>query len=118
MDLVVYTGFGYSGRDLLLTRSADAVLIGCGRIGTVHEFTISYEDDKPTGILRGEWDMDEIIKNIIDKSNRVNDKIIFDESPELLVKRVIEIIRSSKKPEGMLLNGIGNTPRENLRRDQ
>src|SRR3970282_2318710 len=33
MDLIIYTGFGYSGRDLLLTRSCDAMFIGCGRIG-------------------------------------------------------------------------------------
>src|SRR3989344_2416309 len=42
MDLIVYTGFGYPGRDLLLTRSADAVICGCGRIGTIHEFVIAF----------------------------------------------------------------------------
>ena len=29
LDLIVYTGFGYPGRDLLLTRSSDAVICGC-----------------------------------------------------------------------------------------
>src|SRR3954462_1150203 len=38
MDVVVYTGFGYAGRDLLLVRSSDAIVIGCGRIGTINEF--------------------------------------------------------------------------------
>lgn len=33
MDLIVYTGFGYAGRNLILTRSADAVIVICGRIG-------------------------------------------------------------------------------------
>ncbi len=28
MDVIIYTGFGYSGRNLLLTRSSDAVIIG------------------------------------------------------------------------------------------
>jgi len=28
LDLVIYTGFGYPGRDLLLTRSSDAVICG------------------------------------------------------------------------------------------
>ena len=46
MDLIIYTGFGYSGRDLLLTRTADAVICGCGRIGTIHEFTIAFEDEE------------------------------------------------------------------------
>ena len=38
MDVVVYTGFGYAGRDLLLVRSSDALVVGCGRIGTFNEF--------------------------------------------------------------------------------
>src|ERR1700733_174120 len=37
MDLIIYTGFGFPGRDLLFTRSCDAIIIGCGRIGTLHE---------------------------------------------------------------------------------
>ena len=71
------------------------MVIGCGRIGTVHEFTISYEDEKPTGILRGDWDMDEVLKMIIDKSNRINNKIIFDDTPEKLIKRIIELVGTS-----------------------
>ncbi|MEK7614375.1 MAG: hypothetical protein AAB428_01790 [Patescibacteria group bacterium] len=118
LDLIVYTGFGYSGRDLLLTRSADAVLIGCGRIGTVHEFTIAYEDEKTIGILQGEWDMDEILKNIIDKSNRINKHIIFDESPEKLVKRAIELIKSVKRSDRAVLNGINGMEQEVNRLDQ
>ena len=51
MDLITYTGFGYSGRNLLMTRSSDAVLIGCGRIGTINEFTVAFEDQKPLGVL-------------------------------------------------------------------
>src|SRR3989338_5962918 len=37
-DLIVYTGFDYAGRNLLLTRSADAVITICGRLGTLNEF--------------------------------------------------------------------------------
>src|SRR3989344_8923908 len=37
LDMIVYTGFGFPGRDLILTRSSDAILFGCGRIGTIHE---------------------------------------------------------------------------------
>ena len=99
MDLIIYTGFGYSGRDLLLTRSCDAMFIGCGRIGTVHEFTIAYEDRKPIGILEGEWGTDEVIRNIMDKSNRVNDRIIFDKNPKRLVERIIEMVMKIRTEE-------------------
>jgi len=99
MDLIVYTGFGYPGRDILFTRSCDALFIGCGRIGTIHEFTIAFEDNKPIGILEGSWDMDETIKTIIERSNRKNDKIIFDTDPKSLVKKIMDIVKTEKVAE-------------------
>lgn len=48
-DLIIYTGFDYAGRNLLLTRCADAVITVCGRLGTLNEFTIAFEDRKPIG---------------------------------------------------------------------
>ena len=96
MDIIVYTGFGYSGRNLLLTRSADAVIEGPGRIGTINEFTDAYEDGKPIGILRGDWDTDEVIQNIIDKSHKVNDKIIFADTPKDVVAKVIEMVKKQR----------------------
>lgn len=92
MDFILYTGFGYPGRDLMLVRSSEAVIFGCGRIGTIHEFTIAFEDNKPIGILEGSWATDEVIKNIIDKGNRDASMIIFDSDPEKLVKRIKEMV--------------------------
>ena len=51
-DLIIYTGFEYSGRNLLLIRSSDAVINVCGRIGTLNEFTIAFEDKKVIGLAR------------------------------------------------------------------
>ena len=99
MDLIVYTGFGYPGRDLLLTRSSDAVLFGCGRIGTIHEFTIAFEDDKPIGIFEGPWEMSEELKEIIEKGHRPNQKIVSDEDPKRIVEKVIEVIKKYKVDE-------------------
>lgn len=97
MDLMVYTGFGYPGRDLFLTRASDAVIEGPGRIGTFHEFTIAYEDNKPIGILESDmWDTDEIIKMILEKSHRPTDNVIFDKDPERLVERIIEMVKKKK----------------------
>lgn len=96
MDLIIYTGFGFPGRDLLFTRSCDAIIIGCGRIGTIHEFTIAYEDGKPIGILEGPWTMAEQIKDMIDKSNRPGDKIIYDDDPKRLVDRVIKLVEKDR----------------------
>jgi len=96
MDLIIYTGFGFPGRDLLFTRSCDALIIGCGRIGTIHEFTIAYKDGKPVGVLEGDWLTDETIKTIIERANRQNDNIIFDKDVKNLVKRLIELVEKKE----------------------
>ena len=99
MDLIIYTGFGYPGRDLLLTRSVDAVICGCGRIGTIHEFTIAFEDGKVIGIFEGPWDMDEQLKDILEKSHRPNDKIVANEDPKKLVSDIIALVKEVKLKE-------------------
>jgi uncharacterized protein (TIGR00725 family) len=96
MDIIVYTGFGYSGRDLILTRSSDAVIFGCGRIGTIHEFTIAFEDEKPIGILRSEWATDEIIQSILDNAHRGQKNVVFDTDPRALVERVMEMVAQDR----------------------
>ncbi len=95
-DLIMYTGFGYAGRDLLLVRSSEAVIVGCGRVGTIHEFTVAFEDNKPIGVLEGEWEMDETIKRILEKSNRKHEKVVFDSDPKRLVQKIINLIKEDR----------------------
>lgn len=97
LDQIIYTGEGYPGRDILLTRSADAVILGCGRVGTLHEFAVSFEDGKPVGVLRGPWATDEIIQEILDNAYRPHEHIIFDDDPKRLVERIIEMVQKTKK---------------------
>jgi hypothetical protein len=96
-DLITYTGFGYSGRNLLLTRSSDAVIVGCGRLGTLNEFTIAFEDKKPIGVLEGDWETDNLIKEIIAKGHRGKGKIVYSSDPKELIQKVIALIDESKK---------------------
>lgn len=98
-DMIVYTGFEYAGRNLILTRASDAVIISCGRLGTLNEFTIAFEDKKPIGILTGTGGMADEIKAIVAKGNRGPGKIVYDDDPKKLVAKLIEIIkeRSLKK---------------------
>lgn len=112
MDLIIYTGFGYSGRDILLTRASDAVICGCGRIGTIHEFTIAFEDSKPIGIYEGPWEMGGELKDIIEKSHRPNEKIVMGEDPKKLLEDLIEVIKKEKVPEYKItgLFGAGAMP--------
>ena len=96
MDLIIYTGFGYPGRDLLLTRSSDAVVLGCGRIGTIHEFTVAFEDKKPIGIFEGPWDMSAELEEIINKGHRPNPKIVRGKDAKKLLEEVIALVKKDK----------------------
>jgi len=95
-DLIVYTGFGYSGRNLLLTRAADAIIVTCGRMGTLNEFTIAFEDNKPIGVLTGTGGMADEIKNIVDKARRGEGKIIYESNPKALVEKLLELVKKEK----------------------
>jgi len=100
-DLIVYTGFEYAGRNLILTRSSDAVIVTCGRMGTLNEFTIAFEDGKPIGILdlKGDDGTVELIQDIIQKAHRGHKNIVFGNKPKKLLEEVIRLINKIKERE-------------------
>lgn len=107
LDLIIYTGFGYSGRNLFLTRAADAVIIGCGRVGTINEFTVAFEDGKLIGVLDGGWPTTGVIKDIMEKGQRIRDRIIFDADPKRLVERIVEVLNQEHVKEPLVYKNPG-----------
>ncbi len=95
-DLIIYTGFDYSGRNLLLTRSADAIIIICGRMGTLNEFTIAFEDAKPIGVLEGTGGTADMIREIVARSHRGPGKIVYDSDPKRLLEKLLKLIKKEK----------------------
>ena len=91
-DFIIYTGFNYAGRNLLLTRSADAVIVICGRMGTLNEFTIAFEDHKPIGVLVSTGGIADEIPNVVEKAHRGAGKIVYESDPKKLIERLIELI--------------------------
>ncbi len=95
-DIIIYTGFDYSGRNLLMTNAADGVIIVCGRMGTLNEFTVAFEDQKPIGILTGSGGIADKIKGIAIGPHRGVKKIIYEKEPKKLVKELIKLIKKEK----------------------
>lgn len=95
-DVIIYTGFEYSGRNLLLVRASDASIIICGRMGTLNEFTIAFEDDQPIGVLTGTGGTADMIRQIVKKSHRGPGKIVYSPDPKRLVTKVIGLIKKEK----------------------
>jgi len=107
MDVVLYTGFGYAGRDLLFVRSSDAMVIGPGRIGTLNEFSVSFEDRRPIGVLEGSWRTDEFLREVIEAAHRPNDFIVFDSDPKALIERLIKMVWEIRKKNLVFNNHDG-----------
>lgn len=96
-DVIIYTGFRYSGRNLLLTRTSDGVIFCCGRMGTLNEFSIAFEDNKPIGILEKTGGTADMIRDIVSKMHRGPGKIVYDSDPKKLVEKLIKLIEKEKK---------------------
>lgn len=102
-DLIIYTGFEYTGRNLLLTRSSDAVIIACGRIGTINEFTIAFEEKRPIGILEDSGGTIDEIRDIVLKAKRGHGKIVYSDDPKELVAKVIEMVKQEKGENKLII---------------
>jgi len=98
MDFIVYTGYGYSGRNLMMIRSSDAVIFVCGRIGTLNEFTDAFEEDKPIGVLLESGGIADDIKEIVDIAKRGSKDIFYDSDPKALVQKIAAHLREHHKP--------------------
>ena len=96
-DVIVYTGFDYSGRNLLMTRAADGVIIICGRMGTLNEFTIAYEDKTPLGVLLGSGGTADLIKTITRRPHKRRGPIVYDTDPKKLVQKLLKVINKEKR---------------------
>ena len=96
-DLIIYTGFEYAGRNLLLTRSSDAVIIICGRMGTLNDFTIAFEDNKPIGVLVETGGTADLLEDIVAKVHRGPGKIVYDSEPKKLIEKLLKLVNKEKK---------------------
>ena len=98
-DVIVYTGFGYKGRNVVNVRSADIVVIIGGAIGTLNEFTIAYDEGKIIGVLQGSGGVADHIRAVIESAKKTCPGVVlFDNEPEKLVQRCLDAWRDLSKP--------------------
>lgn len=97
-DFINFTGMNYVGRDQYLVQSSDAVITVGGRFGSLHEFTTALEAGKPCGVLIGSGGTADVIPKlmqVLEPPHR--NLVIYDDNPENLVKRIIEILNIEDK---------------------
>ncbi len=90
-DVLIFTGSGLMGREVVNIRTSDIVVIVGGRSGTLGEFSIAYDEGKLIGILHGTGGITSEIKRIVKiVRKKTGARLIYDGDPERLVKRLIE----------------------------
>ena len=90
----MYTGLHYVGRDSLLIASCDAVISIGGRLGTLHEFTIAMEMEKPIGFVEGTGGTGVEIRDILKAAGHARaSNVFFDTDAKRLLKKLEHSIR-------------------------
>src|SRR3989440_11755684 len=87
-DAIIYTGFGLKGRNVVLVRSCDVVLLIAGSIGSLNEFTIAYDEGKIIGCLSGTGGVaDEIEELVKIFQKKTEARVFYDDEPKRLIDK-------------------------------
>jgi hypothetical protein len=95
--ILIFTGMEKKGRNIISIRSCDAAIFVGGRMGTLNEFTIAYDEAderKVIGILEGSGGFSDKLFALATESGKKSKAIIIREKdPAELVNRVIQTLR-------------------------
>lgn len=90
-DVLIYTGLGFMGRELINIRSSDIIVVVGGSSGTLGEFAIAYDEGKLIGVLTGTGGVADVMEEIqgrIEKSTGA--EVIYESDPKQLVQQLLE----------------------------
>jgi uncharacterized protein (TIGR00725 family) len=95
-DVMVFTGLGLMGRELINIRSSDIVIVVGGRCGTLGEFAIAYEEGKLIGVLTGTGGITDLMPELVSSlGKKTGSEVIYDADPQQLVARLLARFHAS-----------------------
>lgn len=90
-DVLIFTGSGLMGREIVNIRSSDIVIIMGGHSGTLGEFSIAYDEGNLIGVLLGSGGIAEEIQHIVKIiSKKTGAKVLYESDPYALVDKLIK----------------------------
>jgi len=95
--MLIFTGYGKIGRNVLSIFECDGVLFVGGGIGTLNEFSIAYHEGKVIGILEGVGGIAEKILKEAKDFKETGAVVVKDKNPEKLVEKIIKEIKKREK---------------------
>jgi uncharacterized protein (TIGR00725 family) len=112
-DVLIYTGSGLMGREIVNIRSSDIVVIIGGHSGTLGEFAIAYDEGKLIGVLQGTGGIADIVPELvkaIDKETGAS--VIYDADAGRLIDRLVDhyVNVHFQRPSVFMRNGAAGRP--------
>jgi uncharacterized protein (TIGR00725 family) len=90
-DLIVYTGFGLKGRNVVLVRSCEVVLFIAGAMGSLNEFTIAHDEGKVIGCLTGTGGVADEANYLLRKFSKETGARVFQhDDPDKLIELCLQ----------------------------
>jgi uncharacterized protein (TIGR00725 family) len=89
-DVMIYTGLGTMGRELINIRSSDIIVIVGGSSGTLGEFSIAYEEGKLIGVLEHSGGVANLLREIVSNLGKATGaEILYNSDPLQLIDQLL-----------------------------
>jgi hypothetical protein len=96
IDVLIFTGMGLMGREVIGVRSCDIIIIVGGRSGTLGEFAIAYDEGRLIGVLTGSGGVADHVDDFLPVMQKpTGSRIIYDRDPRKLVERCVAEYRQN-----------------------
>jgi uncharacterized protein (TIGR00725 family) len=94
-DVLIFTGSGLMGRELVNIRSSDIVVFVGGRSGTLGQLAIAYDEGRLIGVLTGFGGISDAAENILaacDKETGAH--VVYETSALRLIEELLRVYRT------------------------
>ena len=97
-DVIIHTGFGLKGRNVVLVRSCDIVMFIAGAMGSLNEFTIAHDEGKIIGCLTGTGGVADECSYLLEKFSKNNGALVFQsDNPGTLIDDCLRELQNRKQ---------------------
>lgn len=94
-DVVVFTGSGLMGREVVNIRSSDMVVIIGGSSGTLGELAIAFDEGKLIGVMLGTGGISDHVEDILTACRKdTGARVIYGSDPTKLIEELLRVYRT------------------------
>ncbi len=94
-DVLIFTGSGLMGREVVNIRSSDIVVIVGGASGTLGELAIAYDEGKLIGVLTGTGGISDMAQDILAACEKeTGARVIYNDDPLQLITDLLDAYRT------------------------